>query len=73
MARPLQIHSDGPGARTALGRLTKALKSPAEPKSGDPSDQTLAFFERAAPPSPAGPQPRRDGGQVSHIPGKRET
>ena len=28
-------------------------------KSGDPSDQTMALSERAAPPSPAGPQPRR--------------
>ena len=27
MARPLQIHSDGPGARTALGGLAKPLKS----------------------------------------------
>ena len=27
MARLLQIHSDGPGARTALGRLAKPLKS----------------------------------------------
>ena len=27
MARLLQIHSDGPGARTALGGLAKALKS----------------------------------------------
>ena len=27
MARLLQIHSDGPGARTALERLAKALKS----------------------------------------------
>ena len=28
-------------------------------KSRDPSDQALASLERAAPPSPAGPQPRR--------------
>ena len=53
------LHCEIHPARRSCSANDRCRQGSKAQKSGYPFDQTLAFFERAAPPSPAGPQPRR--------------